>query len=153
MRTFKSTVDINAAPEAVWAIVTDFPNMPKWFKGLRKVTLPDAPKTGVGTRRNVSPGGPLVMQEVVTHWEENRLFGYSVRAGVPGLKAHQGLIEIAPLGQGRSRVTYATSLETAIPLPGDPVGFVSGTVMNVVIGGALRELKKLAEKASRSPRA
>lgn len=145
MRTFKQTIEVNAAPERVWAIVVDFPNMPKWFKGPRKVIAPDAPKSGVGTRRHVVLGGPLVMKEVVTHWEENRLFGYSVRAGVPGLKAHQGLIEIAPSGTGGARVTYSTSLETAIPLPGDPVGLVSGTVMNVVIGGALRALKKLAE--------
>lgn len=146
MRTFTSTVEVNAAPERVWSIVVDFPNMPKWFKGPRKVTSPDAPKTGVGTRRNVVLGGPLTMQEVVTHWDENRLFGYSVRKGVPGLKAHQGLIEITPMGAGRSRITYSTSLETAIALPGDPVGLVSGTAMNLVIGRALGELKKLAEK-------
>lgn len=153
MRTFEKSVEISASPEAVWTIVTDFPNMPKWFKGLRKVTLPDAPKTGVGTRRHVSPGGPLVMKEIVTHWEPNKRFGYSVRAGVPGLKKHQGLIDIEPAGAGRVRVTYSTSIETALPIPGDPVALVSGFAMNEVIGQALQALKKLAERGATSRRA
>jgi uncharacterized protein YndB with AHSA1/START domain len=146
MRTFSKTVTIDTSADYVWELITDYKKMPKWFKGARKVTSPDAPRTGVGTRRHVSPGGPLVMEEVITHWEDAKLFGYSVRKGIPGLKKHQGLIKLTPLGKQRCEVTYETSLEMALPIPLDPVGYVGGKLMNEVIGGALKELKKLAER-------
>jgi uncharacterized membrane protein len=145
MATFEKSIRIQADPKTVWDIVVDFPNMPRWFKGLRKITLPDAPRTGLGTRRWVSPGGPLVMKEVVTHWEEPTLFGYSVREGVP-LKSHQGLIRIDENGPRSVTVTYSTTLETGLPLIGKLTDVGVGAVMNEVIGGALKELKRIAEK-------
>ena len=145
MATFEKTIRIQAGAKTVWDIVVDFPNMPRWFKGLRKVTLPDAPRTGLGTRRWVSPGGPVVLKEIITHWEESSLFGYSVREGVP-LKSHQGLIRIVNDGPHAVTVTYSTALETGLPLIGGLADIVAGRVMNEVIGGALKELKRISEQ-------
>lgn len=145
MATFEKTIRIQADAQTVWDVVVDFPNMPRWFKGLRKVTLPDAPRTGLGTRRWVSPGGPLVLKEIITHWDAPSLFGYSVREGAP-LKAHQGLIRIDRDGPRAVSVTYSTALETGLPLIGGIADQGAGRLMNEVIGGALKELKKLSEK-------
>jgi uncharacterized protein YndB with AHSA1/START domain len=140
-----TTIVIDAPPEKIWEIVADHTNMPKWLKALRKVTLPDAPKTGVGTRRWVSPGGPIVLKEVITHFEAPRLFGYSVRGGVP-VKKHQGFIELTPVATGKTRVVYTTEIQTPIPIPGDPLGWVAAIALNKSINDGLKNLKKLAER-------
>ncbi len=146
MHKFTQTKVVKASPEKVWEIVADHAGMPKWFPGVRRVTLPDAPKTGKGTRRNVEPGGPVVLKEIITDFEPGKLLGYSVRGGIPLLKAHQGYIRLSPAGSGGTRIDYETRIQTALPLPGDPVGFAGGVIMNGLIGEALKKLKKLAER-------
>lgn len=144
MRKFVSSVRINATPEQVWAVIADQEGMPRWFKGAKKVTVEGPARAGVG--RKVFVGGPVVLDEVISHWEPNKLFGYRVRNN-PLVKNHQGLISITPAGGGSVEVTYSTELQTAIPIPGDPLGFAAGTGLNLLIGQALRQLKKNVERS------
>jgi uncharacterized protein YndB with AHSA1/START domain len=143
MRKFASTVKIDAPPEKVWALLADQEGWPRWFKGMQKVTVEGTP--GVGTGRKMHLGGPVVLDEVITHWEPNRLFGYKVRNN-PLVKGHQGLIAITPAYGGGVVVTYTTELELAVPIPGDPLGLVVGSLMRLAINQALGQLKKLAER-------
>ena len=144
MRKFSKSVRINATPDQVWAVLADQEGMPKWFKGMGKVTVDKKP-VGVGTGRKIYAGGRVILDEVISHWEPGRLFGYQVRPN-PLVKGHQGLISISPAGSGAVDVTYSTELQTGIPIPGDPVGLVAGLGLNQIIGGALKNLKRLAER-------
>jgi hypothetical protein len=117
-----SSVEIDAAPAAVWAAVTDWERHGKWmlFTTVRRL---EQGGEGVGGRiRAVTGFGPLGVPDpmTITVWRppyrcENRHDGRLVR-GV-------GAFDVEPLPDGRSRFTWSEWLDPPFGAVGK-VGFV-----------------------------
>lgn len=148
MKTFAESIEIEAGPETIWRYVGDSQRWKEWMRVIRDVELPDFPETGQGTRRIVSAGGPLRLEEVITHHEPPHLFGYSVRKGAP-LKFHQGLVKLDVLGEKQVVVTYTTELATGLPLIGGVFDGAVGLGMGAMIRKSLATLKQVAEADER----
>ena len=99
------SITINAAPEAVFALVTDLDREQEWDSGLiSSEKLTDGP-LGLGTRvkevRKI-PGGKAENVQEITRWEENRLMGWDT---VEGKMITSGTISVRPVGDS-SEVTF-----------------------------------------------
>ncbi len=147
MYSFKESVSIEARPETVWAFIGDSNRWGEWMKAIRKVELPDGAADAVGKRRRVGAAG-LLLDEVITHYDAPDVFGYSVRGPVAP-KHHQGLVRIERLGEKQLEVTYATDLETGLPLVGRLANRLVGGGLRRVIRRSLDVLKRLSEASER----
>lgn len=71
-----TSVEIAAAPEAVWAELADHASWPEWFPILDRVAVTGAPVGVGGARRVVIQRLPF--DEVFTVWDEPRQFAWAV---------------------------------------------------------------------------
>jgi uncharacterized protein YndB with AHSA1/START domain len=85
-RTHSATrsVRLAAAPEAVWAVITDFPNHPSWRPGLKSVE-PLPPRNGhpVWNERSAGMGGDELPIEIEVFEPPRRMVGRIVDDGLP----------------------------------------------------------------------
>lgn len=98
-------IDIAAAPEAVWAVVSDFGGLAGWMPGIESCTVE-------GDVRTVGMMG-MEIQEVCTDRDDaNRALTYSVQPGAVPIESHTATIAVASDGAG-SKVTWAVTVEPA----------------------------------------
>src|SRR4051794_34414734 len=80
---YEYTVDINASPEQVWAVLEDVDKWPQWTKSMKKVEALDKP-LAIGSRVKIKqprlPGATMT----VTALEGNRSFSWRTKS--PGLQ-------------------------------------------------------------------
>ena len=72
MRSIKVSRRIPSAPEKIWAVLADFPNIATWNTGVAKSFATSDSTSGVGARRHcdLTPLGEL--EETVQEWDETR---------------------------------------------------------------------------------
>jgi hypothetical protein len=102
-RRFETTVDINAAPDVVWAIMSDVERWHEWTPSIRSVTVTSAGTIGVGSTALVKQPKLAPAHFVVTTWDPNRGFEWVTKN--PAVTA-VGRHVITPV-PGGSRVTLA----------------------------------------------
>ena len=96
-----------AAPEQVWAVVSDHSTWTEWFvPTLRSAAAPSEPGWGFGSTRRVQMTTGMRVDERFIAWDEPRLWAFTATAVRPAL--FSGLVEcvrIEPDG-AVSMVTY-----------------------------------------------
>lgn len=98
---YETEVDIDAAPEKVWAVLTDVEHWPEWTPSMTLVQrLEDGP-FGVGSTVRVRQ--PRLPQTVytITEYEPGQTFNWAAKS--PGLTAAGGH-HVAPRDDGRTTV-------------------------------------------------
>ena len=76
-----ASIEIDATPEQVWALVSDPTRMPEWSPQCRKSVVRGGGPVGVGTRTlNVNRRGPLVWptRSEVVEFEPGRRFSFRI---------------------------------------------------------------------------
>ena len=142
---FERTLDIDATPDAVWAVAGRFMHIDEFAPLVKSVEALTEGEDGLGSKRRCifADGGSVV--EEVTEWDANR--GYRVRlsemSAMPLHEAHAALA-VEPLSNGRSRVTWGFDYRVKF----GPFGWVLGqTLMKMMMGKVLDgNLKGLADK-------
>ena len=78
MRSIKTSRKIESAPDKVWAVLADFPNIAQWNKGVAKSFATSDSTDGVGAQRHcdVTPFGEL--EETVREWDDSRRMVVSI---------------------------------------------------------------------------
>jgi len=123
---FEYSIDINAAPERVWDVMTDVERWPEWTASMSEVRLIEGDRLAVGARVRVrQPKLPASTLEV-TELEPERAFTW--QAASPGVN-FVGKHEIAPAGTG---VTVTLSAQFSGPLAGIAGLFTSGMTRRYV---------------------
>ena len=105
MLEIHTTIDIAAAPERVWQILTDFAAYPTWNPSMRPSGLP---RTGERLQLvTLKPSGErgLVFRPTVLAAEPGRELRWLGRLIVPGLFDGEHVFLIEPLGPDRVRFT------------------------------------------------
>jgi uncharacterized membrane protein len=106
-RNTVKTVDIDAPPEKVFAVLCDVEHWPEWTATMTSVQRLDKGPLAVGSRAQVRQPRlrPAVWQ--VTEFEDNRNFTWTTRA--PGLRMKAGHL-VEPRGSGsRVALTFEMS--------------------------------------------
>jgi carbon monoxide dehydrogenase subunit G len=139
------TLEIDAPPEAVWAVLARFMHIDEFAPAITSVDALTEGEDGVGSKRRAHFDNGSSLVEEVTDWQANR--SYRVRlsemSAMPLREAHAEL-SVEPLDAARSRVTWGFDYRVKY----GPFGWLLGqTVMRRMMGGVLDgNLTGLAEK-------
>lgn len=113
-----ASVEAEATPEAVWAVLVDHRRWPDWFgPSLVSVRPTSTAETGVGSTRSVRIRGGTSVAERFIAWDEPRLWAFTATEIRP--RIFSALVErvvLEPLGDGRTTVTYTMAIDPAPPL-------------------------------------
>ncbi|ODU06032.1 MAG: hypothetical protein ABS81_05825 [Pseudonocardia sp. SCN 72-86] len=107
MPTLRSHVVIDAAPDAVWKVVSDAANIADWFPAM------ESSSGDTGRRTVVLKGGATLEEVVVTSDATMRRFQYRAVGGDLPVESHLGTIDVIGIDPGRTIVVYSTEIEPA----------------------------------------
>lgn len=123
MATFRFHTRVPAAPDAVWAVLSDVQTIPQWFPGIDSAVF-----DGEFRILQLSNGGTL-RARVVTSDPQLRRFQYSFVDGLPQpIEFHLGTLDVIEDGSG-SLVVYSQQIEP------DALGAIVGPAVSGGIDG------------------
>ncbi len=139
------TLEIDAAPDALYAVVADVANYPDWATGVKEVeVLETGPDGEVLKARFVLDGFVKEIEYVLayTHDRPNSLSWSSIES--EDVKVLEGSYTFQA-GDDGTEVVYALTVETVFTIP----GFIRRQAERQIVTTALRGLRKrVAETAT-----
>lgn len=139
------SLDIDATPDALWAVLGRFMHIDEFAPLVKSVDALTDGGDGLGSKRRCHFDNGTSVEEVVTEWEANRRYRVrlSEMAAMPLHEAHAE-VSVEPLGNGRSRVKWGMDYRVKY----GPFGWLLGqTMMKMMMGKVLDgNLKGLADK-------
>lgn len=136
------SIVVSAPPEAVYAIVTDFPNYPTWAADLKEVTVVDADADGTAHKvryRAAAFGRSTTYVLAYDYSNAPRKLSWGQDSGDITARI-DGTYEFEPQGEG-TKVTYHLEVDLKFPLP----GFIKQRAAARIVGTALRQLRDRVE--------
>jgi carbon monoxide dehydrogenase subunit G len=101
----QAEIDINAAPDKVWAAIADFGGLGAWMPGIESCEL-------TGEDRVLKMMGMEITERLVKKDDAGRALTYSIVSGVP-IERHEATITVAGEGDA-SHVTWAVDTDDAM---------------------------------------
>jgi hypothetical protein len=103
VREVSREIEIDAPPERVWAVVTDFADYPEWNPFIRRIS--GELREGARLEVQIAPPGARATtgKPTVRAVEANRELRWHGRLLLPGLFHGEHSLRIEPLDGGRSR--------------------------------------------------
>ena len=144
MRELRRQIEIDAPPERVWAVVSDFAAYPEWNPFIRRIG--GEPREGTRLEVRISPPGGRAMtfKPTLRAVEANRELRWLGRLLAPGIFDGEHSLRIEPLDGGRSRFVQSERFSGVL------VALVKGTLAKTEAGFEQMNaaLKTRVEKAS-----
>ena len=137
------SIDIDADPAAVMAVIADFENYPVWAGSIASVQVTDPGKPDERAKRvrfSIESGPMRESYELEYVWSGDRMVEWTLVDGQM-MRAQQGRYDLESSGGG-THVTYWLSVDLAIPM----LGMLKRKAERVVMDTALKELKKRVEQ-------
>ncbi|WP_019812489.1 SRPBCC family protein [Saccharomonospora saliphila] len=140
------SIEIDAAPGDIMAVIGDLPAYPEWAKGVRETEVLDTDDEGRAREvRFTLDSGPV--KDVYTlayDWADDGLSvsWHLVKGQMQ--KSQEGRYLLDPLGDGRTKVTYTLSVELSLPM----IGLLRRKAEKMIMDTALKELKRRVEGRS-----
>jgi len=141
-----SSIEIEAAPADVMAVIADFGAYPQWAKGVRTADVVSSFESGDARGRaervffelDVSP----IKDEytLAYEWDGDRTVTWTLVEGKM-LRALDGAYVLQQRASGVTEVTYRLALDVSIPL----IGMLKRKGEKILIDTALKGLKKRVE--------
>jgi carbon monoxide dehydrogenase subunit G len=138
----QGTIDINADPKAIMAVIEDYEAYPEWAGQVKKVDVleRDGDKRGKKVFYEVSQG-PMKADYTLEYTYKPDDAGVSwIFVEGHGLRDLQGDYTLEPKGD-QTHVTYKAKVDITIPM----LGMIKRKMEKLVIDTALKGLKKRVE--------
>ena len=147
---FERTLEIDATPEAVWAVLGRYMHIDEFAPLVKSVDALTDGEDGVGSKRRCHFENETSVVEEVTAWVPNRKcrVQLSEMAAMPLHEAHAE-IAVEPIGHGKSKLTWCMEYRVKF----GPFGWLLGqTLMKMMMGKILDgNLNGLADKVRLNP--
>ena len=144
MRELRREVEIDARPERIWAVVTDFGAYEEWNPFIRRIS--GELREGARLEVRIEPPGAraTTFKPTVRSVEANRELRWLGRLLLPGVIDGEHSLRIEPLDGGRSRFVQSERFSGLL------VGLVKRTLAKTDVGFEQMNtaLKARAEQAS-----
>jgi hypothetical protein len=103
MKELRTEISINAPPERVWQLLTDFASFPQWNPFIRRAS--GEPREGAQLEVYLQPSGAkgMTFRPKVLKAEPNRELRWLGHFLIPGLFDGEHIFTIEPLDAGRVR--------------------------------------------------
>jgi ribosome-associated toxin RatA of RatAB toxin-antitoxin module len=136
-------ISVAASPSRLWAIATDYERYPDWARDVKQVDVLDRDSEGRGTRVEYRVAGLGKSIRYVLEYDYSDAPGAFSWHFVEGdwLRKLDGRYGFEPDADG-TRVTYDLVVDVSAPLP----GLIKRRAASMIMGTALKELKKEAER-------
>ncbi len=118
VRTTEASLEINARPERVWAVLIDLPNAPRWHPTWRAVSIQESARRGTA----FGLSAPLPGNAWVTRFEPPSALEILYFPHLTGSRL-ESRFDLVSIGPDRTRVTLASSSS------GLMAAFVSGRAL------------------------
>lgn len=143
------TIVIAAPPDAVTAVICDFPRYPEWVSAARRVDVVEEYEDGYASQVEFEIDAGVVADEYTLQYEYaedlSRIEWHLV--GPSKMQQSQvGSYDITDNGDGTSTVTYTLAVELGIGM----LGMFKRKAERVIMETALNELKKRVESVARA---
>jgi ribosome-associated toxin RatA of RatAB toxin-antitoxin module len=135
---------VAANPERCYAVAVDFARYPDWARDVKQVDVLERDAEGRGSKveyRVAGLGQSIRYVLAYDYGEAPGAFSWQLVES-DKLRRLDGRYGFEPDGDG-TRVTYDLSIDVSIPLP----GLIKRQAARMIVGTALRELKREAEAA------
>jgi uncharacterized protein YndB with AHSA1/START domain len=142
LKTFSITVDIDAPPDAVWAVMSDVEKWHEWTASITSVERLDAGPFVVGSRAHVRQPKLRPADFVVTELVPQREFTWVTRSPGIGATARHA---VEPIARG-TRATLSVRFEGLLS---GPVAWMCGTLTDQYLALEAAGLKKRTEERQR----
>lgn len=134
-----ASIDIDASPEDVLAVIADFPAYPQWVDNLVTATVLSE-TDGYADQVRMVLKHPMISDDytLAYSWDDDKVSWHLIEA--KQLKAMDGSYTLQPTGDG-TRVTYALKVDIKMPM----LGALKRKAEKTIVDGALKGLKKRVE--------
>ncbi|OYO24621.1 cyclase [Enemella dayhoffiae] len=134
-----ASIDIDASPEDVLAVIADFPAYPQWVDNLVTATVLSE-TDGYADQVRMVLKHPMITDDytLAYDWADNKVSWHLIEA--KQLKAMDGSYTLQPTGDG-TRVTYALKVDIKLPM----LGALKRKAEKTIVDGALKGLKERVE--------
>ncbi|MFF4894338.1 SRPBCC family protein [Micromonospora chersina] len=109
-------IEIDAAPTAVWTILTDLASYPEWNPFITSSTGTVATGERLVNRLEPPGGKKLTFTSTVTEVDEGRAFEWLGRLGLPGVFDGRHRFVLVPHGEGTRLVQTESFTGMLVPL-------------------------------------
>jgi len=103
-KQIRAEIEIEATPERVWEILTDFADYPQWNPFLVEASGVAAPGERLTVRMRPVGGRPMTFRPTVREADPPRRLRWLGRLVLPGLFDGEHSFTVEPLGAGRVRL-------------------------------------------------
>lgn len=103
------SVDVDASPERVWALLSEFAAISRWAPNVDHSSLMTEQVSGVGTVRRIQTGGAVVL-ETIESWEPGVELSYRITGLPPVIKELTNTWQLDEASSG-TRVTLTTHID------------------------------------------
>ncbi len=141
--TATERIRIDAPADRCWDVAVDFESYPDWVRDVREVKILERDAEGRGHRvefRAAALGKSIRYILEYDFTEAPEAFSWKFVEG-DMLRRLDGRYQFEADGPGSTRVHYELAVELAVPLP----GLVKRRAAGLIMGSALKELKKQVE--------
>lgn len=106
MKEIITSIEINASPETVWSILSDFESYPDWNPFVVSIEGDLAPGGKLKTKIALPGRKPMMFRPQITSLMPLKVFSWLGRFLIPGLFDGEHFFEIEELGEGRLRLVH-----------------------------------------------
>jgi ribosome-associated toxin RatA of RatAB toxin-antitoxin module len=135
-----SSIEIDAAPDQVMAVIVDFEDYPSWVQGMKQVEVvkraDDCRAEHVHFELDAGVKDAYTLE--YDYADQHTLHWHLVDGKL--MRGMDGTYELSPTGTG-THVTYRLAVDLAIPM----IGMLRRKAEKVIIDTALKGLKKRVE--------
>ena len=147
------SIVINAPPEVVWEVVSDFNGLPRWLSTITDSRLVLGKNREVGAIRELTrANGTKVQEKLIAYEPWNMSLGYTYIGGQVGATDYFPTMTVSDAGNGKSKVVWKARFKrVAYWTDEPPAGQDDATPLNAlnkVYPMGLENLKKVVEGQS-----
>ena len=152
--SIEHSIVINARPEVVWEVVSDFNGLPRWLSTIAESRIIVGKNREVGAIRELRrANGTKVQEKLIIYDPWNMSVGYTYVGGQVAATDYFPIITVSDAGDGKSKVVWKARFKRlAYWTDNPPEGQDDATPLNAlnkVYPMGLASLKKLIEDGQR----
>ena len=144
----EQSIEIAASPEAVFAVASDLERYPEWQDFLQRVTVKERDGDGRPVLVEAEADAKVTALRLVLRATRSEPTRVAWRSEGGDVKALSGAFEIAPAGDGRTRVTFALEVDPGFKLGLLLRGGVGDRLRDRILSGMLEGLRRQAEASA-----
>ena len=142
----EQSTEIEASPEAVFAVASDLERYPEWQDFLQRVSVLERDAAGRPTLVRAEADAKVTALKLVLRATRTEPSRVAWRAEGGDVKAMTGAFDLTAAGPGRTRATFALEVDPGFKLGLLLKGPVADRLRDRILNGMLGGLKQRAEQ-------